>query len=199
MDIGFIIRSVFIQVIVFSLIPFIVWYIKARNKESFFSYVGIKIPKREKAVKEILLFILIYIIVYASIHFTSIADITQSSAEKYRGLGSVAILPAFLASFFQQALAEEILFRGFIADKLIQRLGMVKGNLLQATIFGLSHVLFAISDTTELWKVVVIAVAPGLGGGLLGYLDQKLYRKSMLPSILLHGLGNFIMIMSVAF
>ena len=37
------------------------------------------------------------------------------------------------------------------------------------------------------------------GGWLLGYLDEKLSKGSIIPSILLHGFGNFIMVLSTAF
>lgn len=107
--------------------------------------------------------------------------------------------PAFFISFLQQALAEEILFRGFIAKHLIHKPGRGKGNFLQAIIFGMMHVLFAVSDTREFPAYLLIAVLTAIGGWLLGYLDVKIYNGSIWPSIFLHGIGNFLMLMSVAF
>jgi len=34
---------------------------------------------------------------------------------------------------------------------------------------------------------------------MLGYLDEKIFNGSIIPSIILHGLGNFLVNMSKAF
>lgn len=40
---------------------------------------------------------------------------------------------------------------------------------------------------------------PTAGGWLLGYIDEKKYNGSIIPSILLHGLVNFVRDMLMAF
>ena len=199
MDYGFIIRSIIMQVVVFSVIPFLYWVVRKRKKISFFSYVGLYKPQKTATIMSITFFSVIYITVYGVVHFTPIAVLTQSSAKYYAGLGTAAIIPAFFVSFVQQALAEEILFRGFIGKRLISKVGLSLGNIVQSIVFGSMHVLFSISDEKKFISYLIILVSTSAGGWLLGYLDEKLCKGSIIPSILLHGLGNFIMVLSVAF
>lgn len=199
MDYGFIIRSILIQLIVFSLIPFTYWLIRGRKKSSFFKYIGMYAPQKATSVRMFVIFTMIYIVIYGIVHFTVISKITQPSADSFKGLGLVAVIPAFFVSFIQQAMAEEILFRGFIMKRLISRTGLFVGNIIQAAIFGSIHVLFSISDSRKLIAYAIIFISTAAGGWLLGYLSEKLFNGSIIPSILLHGFGNFIMVLSVAF
>lgn len=199
MDISFILKSVILQLVVFSFIPFLYWLIRQRKTQSFFRYLGLYRLKREGTAKSIVIFFCTYIIVYGIVHFTPISELTQPSANIFSGVGVAAVIPALLVSFVQQALAEEILFRGFIGKRLISRFGLNSGNIIQASIFGFSHVVFSISEGTHLIGYVIIFLSTMLGGLLLGYLDEKTFNGSIIPSILLHGFGNFIMVLSVAF
>ena len=108
-------------------------------------------------------------------------------------------MPALLISFIQQAFAEEVLFRGFIAKCLVERLGIMTGNIVQAIIFGLIHVFLSSADNRNLFVYMIIFISTATGGWLLGYLNEKLFNGSIIPSILMHGTGNFIMLLSVAF
>ncbi len=199
MDISFILKSVILQLVVFSFIPFLYWLICQRKTQPFFRYLGLYRLKRKGTAKSIVIFFCIYIVVYGIVHFTSISELTQPSANIFSGMGIAAVIPALLVSFVQQALAEEILFRGFIGKRLISRFGLNSGNIIQASIFGFSHVVFSISEGTHLIGYVIIFLSTMLGGLLLGYLDEKTFNGSIIPSILLHGFGNFIMVLSVAF
>ncbi|MFA9466220.1 MAG: lysostaphin resistance A-like protein [Velocimicrobium sp.] len=198
MDYGFLLRSIIMQLVVFSIIPFLYWFIKERKNTSFFSYIGLVRLQTTESIQSILLIIICYIIVYGIVHFTPIAILTQPSANAYEGTGIIAIIPAFFVCFIQQALAEEVLFRGFIGKRLISKVGLNTGNTLQAGIFGATHVLLSISDEKTTGAYLIIMVSITAGGWLLGYLDEKIFKGSIVPSILLHGLGNYIMILSVA-
>lgn len=198
-DYVLVIKGIMLQVIFFSVIPFLYWVLRKRKEKLFLPYVGLYKPRRTAATKSVVIFIIIYLVIYAIVHFTPIALITQPSAGRYAGLGAAAIIPAFLVSFLQQALAEEILFRGFIGKRLIAKLGLFSGNICQAVIFGLMHVLLSVSDEKTFLAYFIIFVSISAGGWLLGFLDEKLCNGSIVPSILLHGFGNFIMVLSVAF
>lgn len=200
-DYVLVIKGIMLQVIFFSVIPFLYWVLRKRKEKLFLPYVGLYKPRRAAATKSksIAIFIIIYMVIYAIVHFTPIALITQPSAGRYAGLGAAAIIPAFLVSFLQQALAEEILFRGFIGKRLIAKLGLFSGNICQAVIFGLMHVLLSVSDEKTFLAYFIIFISISAGGWLLGFLDEKLCNGSIVPSILLHGFGNFIMVLSVAF
>lgn len=199
MDYGFIIRSILIQIIVFCIIPFLYWLMRARKKCSFFKYIGMYTPQKVSSARTLVIFMALYIVIYGIVHFTEISKITQPSADSFKDLGLVAVIPAFFVSFIQQAMAEEILFRGFIMKRLVSGTGLLAGNIIQAAIFGSVHVLFSISDSKNLIAYVIIFISTAAGGWLLGYLSEKLLNGSIIPSIMLHGLGNFIMVLSVAF
>ena len=50
-----------------------------------------------------------------------------------------------------------------------------------------------------IWYHTLTFVFTGTGALLLGLLNQKLFNGSIIPSILLHGAGNFITTMLIAF
>lgn len=50
-----------------------------------------------------------------------------------------------------------------------------------------------------LWYHTLIFIFTGMGALLLGLLNEKIFNGSIIPSILLHGTGNFIVSMLVAF
>lgn len=200
MDYVFLIKSIILQVAVFCSVPFIYWLIKRRKEISFFKYVGLIPAKKSGKAITIAAFAISYIAVYGIVHFIpAISALTQPSANAYEGFGTSAIIPAIFVCFVQQALAEEVLFRGFIGKRLNSKFGFNLGNAAQAMVFGLIHIILSISDEKDMISYLIIFVSITAGGWLLGYLDEKLCKGSIIPSILLHGVGNYIMIMSVAF
>lgn len=200
MDYGMIVKSIILQVSVFCFIPFLYWIIKRRKEISFLNYVGLHQIKKTGKWNAIVLFGLTYLVVYGLVHFVPfIANLTQPSANAYAGSGVAAIIPAILVCFLQQALAEEILFRSFIGKRSISKFGFQVGNAIQAIIFGMSHVLFSISSERDIIAYLIIGTSIAMGGWLLGYVDEKLCGGSILPSLILHAIGNFVMIMTVAF
>lgn len=188
------------QVILCCSIPLIYWLLKRRKEISFFRYVGLIQVKKTGKVIKIAVFACSYIIVYGIVHFIpTISALTQPSATAYEGVGTAAIIPAIFVCFIQQGLAEEVLFRGFIGKRLYSKMGFTCGNVIQAIVFSLLHVLLSISNDKDIISYLIIFVSITVGGWLLGYLNEKLCGSSIIPSILLHGLGNYIMILSVAF
>ncbi|EQB87988.1 membrane protease YdiL (CAAX protease family) [Clostridium punense] len=82
---------------------------------------------------------------------------------------------------------EEILYRGFLISGL-KGLGLTdeKCNVIQAIIFGISHVVSPIiSSGTVTWMFLLATAAQAM----IGYMFGKLYfkTKSLSPCILLHG------------
>lgn len=123
------------------------------------------------------------------------------SANAFAGLGAAAIVPALIENFIANGVAEEILYRGFLCKRLCGKLGTVVGILLQAVLFGLMHyILYIIAGlNVGLWYHTLTFLFTGMGALLLGWLNEKIFNGSILPSILLHGAGNFISTMLVAF
>ena len=72
---------------------------------------------------------------------------------------------------------------------------------MQAVLFGLMHnALFLLAGLdVGLWYHTLMFLFTGAGALLLGWLNEKIYNGSIIPSILLYGAGNFISSMLVAF
>ena len=197
------------NMILFLTIPIIWWFIGYRKKCSFFRWIGLIKPKLVCNWKWIILFILVYGFFYNfdfSI-FVSSKDLEvlnsseNVSSNVYSGLGLIAVLPAFLTTFIANGFCEEVLFRGFIGKRLINKFGRCFGIIIQGVLFGLLHnALYFLSGVDiSLSYHLILFIFTGMGGLLLSILDEKIYNGSIIPSIVLHGLGNFITNLLVMF
>ncbi|MDO4280066.1 MAG: CPBP family intramembrane metalloprotease [Peptococcaceae bacterium] len=157
----------------------------------------------------LLLFAALYYFFY-SFDFTQLfsADTLEAlessdsvSANAFAGIGAAAILPALIQNFIANGLAEEIFFRGFLCKRLCAHFGSTGGILLQAGLFGIMHnAIYLIAGISiGLGAHLILFFFTATGALLLATLNEKLYNGSLLPSVLLHGLGNFITTMLVAF
>lgn len=191
--------EVIFQVIIFSLLPFLWWFFTARRKESFFSWIGLKAVKGSwpKVIGGILFFFLLCLVsqLWWIPHLLPAGATVQSS---YAGMGWSAFPSAFLFGIIQTGLSEEILFRGFLAKRLISRFGFATGNLLQGLVFGLLHGAMFFLVTTPL-KALIITLITGFSGWLLGWMAEKAAGGSILPGWMVHGVGNLLLSMAAAF
>jgi membrane protease YdiL (CAAX protease family) len=117
---------------------------------------------------------------------TELADHPNIANTRYAGWqatpGSFLLAWAYEAIYV--ALGEEAFFRGFIGGLLIRRLGFTIGNLIQAGIFLLPHLLI-LTVSTALWPLLA---AQFLAGWLQGWL---FYRSgSIIPGWIGHSLAN---------
>ena len=98
----------------------------------------------------------------------------------------------FVGALVQTSLSEEILFRGFIAKRLIERLGFTWGNLLQAAIFAVPHLaLLLVPDASpSAAGAAGLFAYPFAMGWVLAYINERIGNGSIVPSWLAHGLGN---------
>ena len=108
------------------------------------------------------------------------------------GFSGVTVALLGIKAFAQTSLSEEIFFRGFIAKRLISWLGFKWGNLLQALLFGLVHLLLFIGQAFSLPIAAGVVLFTGLGGWTSGFLNEQLGNGSILPSWWMHGLTNAI-------
>ena len=123
------------------------------------------------------------------------------SANAFAGLGAAAVLPALIENFIANGVAEEILYRGFLCKRLCGKTGIVGGIILQAVLFGLMHNILYMAAGLDvgLWYHTLTFLFTGTGAFLLGWLNEKIFNGSIIPSILLHGGGNFLASMLIAF
>jgi membrane protease YdiL (CAAX protease family) len=95
-----------------------------------------------------------------------------------------SFLLVWLREAIYVALGEEIFFRGFLGGWLVRRLGFAIGNIVQALIFILPHLLLLLVSL-DLWLIIVVQL---IAGWLLGWLRYR--SNSILPGWLAHSLTN---------
>lgn len=203
------VKTAVANTIVFTFIPLTWWFIKHRKEVTFFEWIGLYKPQLKSKIWVLALFAVLYYFFY-NFDFTrlvnpeTLKEIENSSsvaANTFAGIGTMAILPALIENFVANGLAEEILYRGFLCKRFCEKLGTSKGIILQAVLFGLMHnIIYIIAGlNVGLWYHTLTFIFTGTGALLLGYLNEKIFNGSIVPSILLHGTGNFIASMLVAF
>jgi membrane protease YdiL (CAAX protease family) len=180
-----------VQVALFALIPYVWWLATARREERFLHWIGFKKP----VLSNPRLFAIV-ILAYSAVTVLSQAlsgvlvsrSITASA--QFTEFTVSQLVNGLVYGLVQTGLAEEMLFRGFLAKRLSRQFGFAVGNALQALLFGLLHgVLFFMAGAGALSSIIITAI-PAAAGWLFGYVNEKLSGGSILPSYLMHGLGN---------
>lgn len=83
-----------------------------------------------------------------------------------------------------RAIGEEVFFRGLLGGILIRRFGFLWGNLLQAVLFLVPHLLLLLIDA-RLWPILPVQFA---AGWLLGWLRHK--TGTFVPGAVVHVVVN---------
>ncbi len=181
-----------VPVLLFSLIPFIVWLLTARKKESFFSWIGFKKVTSDKkecakyAIGAIIISDLVGIIVYK---FFLNADWNRSTSA---GMGIAGLPSAILNSYIHTALSEEILFRGFIQKRLQRIFSFKVATAIQAVLFGFAHIVLLL-DKINFVEGLALVIFPIIPGILMAYVNEKKADGSIIPGWLMHGTMNIIL------
>ena len=185
-----------VQVLLFALIPFIVWLIAGRKKENFPKWLGIKKPEPEKpALKwwSIAIGVMaVYFVISTLIMKYMFSDLPNATADTFSGNGAAAIPAILVYSFIRTAFSEELLFRGFILKVLSGKMGAAAANIVQALLFGAMHGVPIFLKTQNAAALVLLTVLPACVGWVLGWLDEKKNGGSIIPSWILHGTINLI-------
>jgi len=182
--------SAIVQVLIFSLIPFIWWFFTDRKQLSFLKWIGLKKTIVENKRKYIISFIIIlffFTVLFISVPF--LVKNADAATSQFSGQGIKALIPALIYAFLQTGLSEEIFFRGFLAKRLIGKFGFKVGNTVQGILFGLLHGIMFISST-GLFRAIIIIIFTGILGSLMGWINEKQSGGSIIPSWLLHGIAN---------
>lgn len=194
-----------IQILLFTLIPFLVYVIRKKSGKGFLNYIGLK-KSNSKAnllaiLASLLLLVPMLLLTFTSDSFREIMFNPNSITGKLRAinLGANSIIILLIIAIFKTSLAEEILFRGFIAKRLINLLGFQKGNIIQAFIFGIVHVALFVMITTNIVILGVTFIFPTIVAYLFGYLNEKMANGSIIPGWIGHGLVNVITYVVVGF
>ena len=181
--------SSIIQIILFSLIPFVWWLITARKKCGFFNWIGIKKPEGEKhktlfwiAGVSVTFLILSVVILY-------FIKGVETATSDFSGLGAIAIPAILVYAILNTSLPEEILFRGFLLKRISNKFGFAVGNIIQAVLFGMLHGIMFFSAVGIVKALIVIAFTGGIGW-CMGYTNEKIAGGSILPSWCVHAIAN---------
>jgi uncharacterized protein len=198
--------STIIQIGLFTLIPFIFYKFRKEKSLTFLKYIGLYKPPTKSLIYVVfvsLIFLFIGIgLIYIDDNFKQAALSPNSVTGKLRmlGLSGSTITVLLITALFKTSLSEEILFRGFIAKRLINSLGFKNGNILQALIFGLLHLLlFMLLTKATVSSLTLILIFSSFAGWTIGYVKEKYANGSIIPGWLAHGIGNSISYFLIAF
>jgi membrane protease YdiL (CAAX protease family) len=188
-----------IQIVLFTLIPFIWWLVTARKECGFFEWIGVKRPRAGESKKPLLwaagtsvVFLIVSLFVLYSVKNV------ETATSEFSGLGVKAVPAVLIYAVFNTALPEEILFRGFLLKRIANKAGFAVGNMIQAAAFGLMHgVLFF--SSVRMIKAIIITLFTGLVGWLMGFINEKKADGSILSGWLIHSIANIFSGLSAAF
>ncbi len=183
------------QLLLFSLVPVIWWLCTAVKKENFFKWIGLKKGCCKTSVIKMIICSVFAATCYVGIMTICINILPEgitTAGSNFSGKGPAAI-PAIIAyAFIRTALAEEVLFRGFLLKRISSKFGFVVGNTVQALLFGLLHgVPFGIS-TGSIAVTILLTLLPGVIGWYEGWMNEKRFEGSIFPGWIMHGVVNFI-------
>jgi CAAX protease family protein len=197
--------SIFLQILVFTLIPFLIYVIQTRSAKGFLNYIGLKESVNKAnylaGLVSLLMTLPILSLVLMNPDFKQIMTDPNSLTGRFRqmGFGMTSILTLVLVAVFKTALAEEILFRGFIAKRLISITNYQTGNIIQAVIFGAIHAALFMTITSNFLFLILIFLLPAAGAYFMVYLNEQLSDGSIIPGWIAHGLANLISYSVVGF
>ena len=182
--------SSILEIIIFSIIPFIWWLVTARKKESFFKWLGLKkIEKENKKSVIISVSTIALLFIILSIFTLYMVKDIEMATSKFQGLGFSALLPALVYAIFQTSLAEEILFRGFLLKRISNKWNFTVGNSIQSILFGLLHGVLFFNLVGSI-KALLIILFTGMIAYSIGYINEKKANASILPSWIIHATAN---------
>lgn len=189
-----------IQVVVFALIPLAVYLVTARRQGRFFEYIGLKRAPGQAIVYGVLVGLVSFPVMFGLTSLSGAAELLSDPSSQTGRLGELAasdgvptmLFVALVQALVTTALSEEILFRGFLAKRLIGWLGFGVGNTAQALVFGAIHGLLFMGASTGLSTLALAAVVllPAVQGWLIGWLNERLGGGSIVPGWCAHAVAN---------
>ena len=182
-----------LQLLLFSLLPFITWLIFYRKKESFLKWIGLKKVEHAGKWQITIMAVIMATALYIGLMILAIKmlpDGLTTAGSGFAGKGIAAFPAVMVYGFIRTGLSEEILFRGFLLKRISERFGFVSADTIQALLFGLLHGIPFGLITDNVLVGVIMTLLPGAIGCFLGWLNEKRCAGSIVPSWLLHGFIN---------
>lgn len=184
-----------LQLILFALLPFVWWLCTKSDKRSFFTWLGLKKAKANKKISFIIAVTVSATLIYGMSMMLIIRLLPPgitNAGSYFSGKGLEAFPAVVVYGFIRTVLSEEIFFRGFLLKRIANRFGYVAGNSVQALIFGLLHGIPFGIVTGSILTLLLCTILPGMFGWFEGWLNEKYFNGSILPSWFLHGIINVI-------
>ncbi|MFV0478977.1 MAG: CPBP family intramembrane glutamic endopeptidase [Anaerorhabdus sp.] len=191
------ILSTILQLILFCALPFLYWRSIKGRKRGFFEWVGIKpIQTSSQQGKIEMIIAIASAVIYLSYFGVFILpklveDSSVLAGSQFTELSLISFIGILIYAFIQTGLSEEIFFRGFIGKFMMKRLGYVRGNIIQASLFGLTHAILFFGKIS-LFSLLIVTLVTGGIGYFMGYINEKKAGGSILPSWITHGIANVI-------
>lgn len=180
-----------LEIIVFSIVPLIWWLITARKKENFFKWLGLKKIYKSNMTDVVKLAAIIEACFIALSIFILyvVRNIEGLATSDFTGVG-IKALPAILVyAFFNTALPEEIIFRGFILKRISSKFGFKVANYVQCIIFGMIHGAMFIKQVGTVQGLIITWFTMSIAW-CMGYINEKKADGSILPSFGIHAVAN---------
>lgn len=178
--------SSIIQILLFSIVPFVWWLITARKKESFYVWIGLK---KASAISWKSLLVVTSLFIMVSVFTLYLTKDVETATSEFEGLGISALLPVFVYAVFHTSLPEELLFRGFLLKRLSHPFGFRAANIIQGLLFGLLHGAMFLNLAGLTRTILIIFVTSGIAFAM-GYINEKKSGGSILPSWFIHATAN---------
>lgn len=198
------ITNTLLQLLVFTLVPLVVYVVQNKSFKGFFSNVGLKNSTKKANLIALGLSIvplipfLVFIENPAFFQMMKSPD-TVTGKLSHMGVGAASTAMLVLIALVKTSLTEEILFRGFIAKRLVKATNFRTGNIVQALIFGVLHLLIFLSIEASVLLLAFVFIVPAVFAYTLFYLNEKLANGSIIPGWIAHGVGNLIAYTTVCF
>ncbi len=186
-----------LEIILFSLLPFLFWYFSARKQERFTDWIGLKKIKGAKKTALAIIIVTTFYLLISLILLNSLKNIENATTE-FQGLGFAALPAIFIYAIFNTSFPEEILFRGFILKRLANKLGFAKANFIQGLLFGILHGVMFFPLVGNL-KSILIILLTSLAAFAMGYVNEEISGGSIIPSWIIHAISNLIAGIYLAF
>ncbi|MEO6668856.1 MAG: CPBP family intramembrane glutamic endopeptidase [Ferruginibacter sp.] len=195
-----------LQVIVFTAIPFLFFLFRKDKSVVFLNYIGLYKPGKKSIVYATLTSLLFVIsaigiaLMDESIKQILLSPKSVTGKLRLMGFSLTTVTILLIIALIKTSLSEEILFRGLIAKQMIIKMGFKTGNLLQAVVFGIVHLLlFGLLTKSSLLPLIFIFVFSTSAGWSIGYIKEKFANGSIVPGWISHGLGNVLSYFIIAF
>lgn len=183
-----------VQVALFSALPFLVYLATRRKVRGFAAWLGLVGTHPRWLLTGLGLGLLLSakaLFLGALLSAEGTVSGKLLAVQEAHGPSPWIWVALLLTAWLKTGLSEEIFFRGFVARRLVDRLGFAAGNAVQAVIFGAIHIPILFLVDLELGPLTAAAVVlgPTIGGWIMGWLNEKA-GGSILPGWCMHAAAN---------